>query len=56
MSNVSIDSEASDSEGTDEDEIQSNNKTNTIDFYDPKEMKDLQVSSEVKEIFQNILR
>ncbi|XP_066597483.1 intraflagellar transport protein 46 homolog [Prorops nasuta] len=51
---VNLGSEPSDSEETDEDEIQENAKV--IQLYDPGEFEDLQVSAEIKELFQNITR
>lgn len=51
-----IDSDPSDSEESDDDDIQSTNIANPIDLYDPKEFENLEASTEVKELFQNISR
>lgn len=51
-----IDSDPSDSEESDDDDIQGTNVANPIDLYDPKEFENLEASTEVKELFQNISR
>jgi len=51
-----IDSDPSDSEESDDDDIQGTSVAKSIDLYDPKEFENLEASTEVKELFQNIIR
>lgn len=46
---------ASDSEETDDDEIQGGT-ARVLETYNPKEFEDLYVSAEIKELFENIIR
>lgn len=48
-------STASDSEETDDDDIQGGT-ARILETYDPKKFEDLQVSAEIKELFENIIR
>lgn len=52
---MNVGSDLSDSDETDEDDILGST-AKTIEIYDPKQFEDLQVSSEVRELFQNISR
>lgn len=49
-------SDPSDSEESDDDDIQGSSVAKPIDLYDPKEFEGLEASTEVKELFQNIIR
>lgn len=49
-------SDPSDSEESDDDDIQGSSIAKPIDLYDPKEFENLEASTEVKELFQNIIR
>lgn len=51
-----IGSDPSDSEETDEDDIQESSISKQMEIYNPKEFEDLNVSTELKELFQNISR
>lgn len=51
-----IGSDPSDSEETDDDDIQGSSISKQMEIYDPKEFEDLNVSTELKELFQNISR
>ncbi|XP_071579697.1 intraflagellar transport protein 46 homolog [Temnothorax nylanderi] len=51
-----IGSDPSDSEESDDDDIQGSSVAKPIDLYDPKEFENLEASTEVKELFQNIIR
>ncbi|KAF7993092.1 hypothetical protein HCN44_005873 [Aphidius gifuensis] len=53
---VKIESDLSDSEETDDDDIQGSSIKKPIELYNPKDFEDLEVSAEVKELFQNITR
>ncbi|KAG7210229.1 hypothetical protein KM043_011779 [Ampulex compressa] len=53
---LGIGSDPSDSEETDDDDIQATNTGKQVELYDPKQFEDLEVSTEVKELFQNIIR
>ncbi|XP_024938728.1 intraflagellar transport protein 46 homolog isoform X2 [Cephus cinctus] len=53
---MGIGSDPSDSEETDDDDIQATSMAKSLDFYDPKKFEDMEVSAEVKELFQNIMR
>ncbi|XP_029173793.1 intraflagellar transport protein 46 homolog [Nylanderia fulva] len=53
---LEIGSDPSDSEESDDDDIESTNAAKSIDLYDPKEFENLEASTEVKELFQNIIR
>ncbi|KAL0110499.1 hypothetical protein PUN28_013838 [Cardiocondyla obscurior] len=53
---MGIDSDPSDSEESDDDDIQGSSVAKPIDLYDPKEFENLEASTEVKELFQNIIR
>ncbi|XP_012538376.1 intraflagellar transport protein 46 homolog [Monomorium pharaonis] len=53
---LGIGSDPSDSEESDDDDIQGTNVVKSIDLYDPNEFENLEVSTEVRELFQNILR
>jgi intraflagellar transport protein 46 len=53
---MGLDSESSDSEDSEEMDIQKISKMKQTEFYDFKQFEDLEVSSEVKELFQNIKR
>lgn len=53
---LEIGSDPSDSEESDDDDIQSTNIAKPIDLYDPKEFENLEASTEVKELFHNIMR
>ncbi|KAJ8664424.1 hypothetical protein QAD02_006086 [Eretmocerus hayati] len=53
---MGLDSETSDSEDSDDLDAQKSSRIKPADLYDPKQFDDLQVSSEVKELFQNISR
>lgn len=46
----------SDSEESDDDDIQGSSVAKAIDLYDPKDFENLEASMEVKELFQNIMR
>lgn len=50
---MGLDSETSESDDSEETDL---HKSKRADFYDPKQFEDLEASSEVKELFQNILR
>ncbi|XP_043478629.1 intraflagellar transport protein 46 homolog [Leptopilina heterotoma] len=52
---VNVGSDLSDTDETDEDDIQASN-AKIIEIYDPKQFEHLQVSSEIRELFQNIQR
>lgn len=51
-----IGSDPSDSEETDDDDIQESSISKQMEIYNPKEFEDLNVSTELKELFQNISR
>lgn len=53
---MGIASDPSDSEETDDDDIQGTSIAKHVELYDPKQFEDLDVSTEVKELFQNIMR
>ncbi|XP_043514905.1 intraflagellar transport protein 46 homolog isoform X1 [Frieseomelitta varia] len=53
---IGIHSDPSDSEESDDDDIQGTNNAQPIEIYNPKDFEDLEVSTEVKELFQNIMR
>ncbi|CAK9816764.1 Intraflagellar transport protein 46 homolog [Anthophora quadrimaculata] len=53
---MGLNSDPSDSEESDDDDIQGTNNAPLIEIYDPKDFDDLEVSTEVKELFQNITR
>ena len=53
---MGIGSDPSDSEESDDDDIQGTSTRKSIQFYDPKEFEDLEVSAEIKELFHNIMR
>lgn len=53
---MGIGSDPSDSEESDDDDIQGTGNVQPIEMYNPKDFEDLQVSTEVKELFQNIMR
>lgn len=53
---LEIGSDPSDSEESDDDDIQGTNAAKPIDLYDPKEFENLEASTEVKELFHNIMR
>ncbi|XP_043281528.1 intraflagellar transport protein 46 homolog isoform X2 [Venturia canescens] len=53
---MAIGSDPSDSEETDDDDIQATNPKTSIELYDHTKFDDLDVSVEVKELFQNITR
>lgn len=53
---MGIGSDPSDSEESDDDDIQGTSVAKPIDLYDPKEFENLEASTEVKELFQNIIR
>lgn len=53
---MGISSDPSDSEESDEDENQGTGNAQPIKMYSPKDFEDLEVSTEVKELFQNITR
>lgn len=49
-------SDPSDSEESDDDDIERTGAAKPIELYDPKEFENLEASTEVKELFQNIMR
>lgn len=53
---MGIGSDPSDSEESDDDDIQGTSVEKGIDLYDSKEFENLEVSTEIKELFQNIIR
>ncbi|XP_077259940.1 intraflagellar transport 46 [Temnothorax americanus] len=53
---MGIGSDPSDSEESDDDDIQGSSVAKSIDLYDPKEFENLEASTEIKELFQNIIR
>ncbi|XP_076240845.1 intraflagellar transport 46 [Calliopsis andreniformis] len=53
---MGISSDPSDSEESDDDDIRETRNVPPIEMYNPKDFEDLQVSIEVKELFQNIMR
>lgn len=53
---MAIGSDPSDSEETDDDDIQGTTAKTSIELYDHTKFDDLEVSVEVKELFQNIMR
>ncbi|XP_014476424.1 PREDICTED: intraflagellar transport protein 46 homolog [Dinoponera quadriceps] len=53
---IDIGSDPSDSEESDDDDIQGTNVAKPVDLYNPKEFENLEASTEVKELFQNITR
>ncbi|EZA49581.1 hypothetical protein DMN91_006204 [Ooceraea biroi] len=53
---LGLGSDPSDSEESDDDDIQGSSVAKAIDLYDPKDFENLEVSMEVKELFQNIMR
>lgn len=53
---MGIHSDPSDSEESDDDDIQGTINAQQIELYNPKDFEDLKVSTEVKELFQNIMR
>lgn len=53
---MGIGSDPSDSEESDDDDIQGSSIAKAIDLYDPKEFENLEASTEIKELFQNIIR
>ncbi|KAK9300401.1 hypothetical protein QLX08_006931 [Tetragonisca angustula] len=53
---IGIHSDPSDSEESDDDDIQGTSNAQPIEIYNPKDFEDLEVSTEVKELFQNIMR
>ncbi|XP_053987139.1 intraflagellar transport protein 46 homolog isoform X2 [Hylaeus volcanicus] len=53
---LGISSDPSDSEESDDDDIQGTNNAQPIEVYNPKDFENLDVSMEVKELFQNIIR
>ncbi|XP_020283012.1 intraflagellar transport protein 46 homolog [Pseudomyrmex gracilis] len=53
---MEIGSDPSDSEESDDDDIQGSSIAKSIDLYNPKEFENLEASTEVKELFQNIMR
>ncbi|KOC69402.1 Intraflagellar transport protein 46 like protein [Habropoda laboriosa] len=53
---MGLNSDPSDSEESDDDDIQGTNNAPLVEIYNPKDFDDLNVSTEVKELFQNIMR
>ncbi|XP_017760611.1 PREDICTED: intraflagellar transport protein 46 homolog [Eufriesea mexicana] len=53
---MGIHSDPSDSEENDDDDIQGMSNAQHVEIYNPKDFEDLDVSTEVKELFQNIMR
>ncbi|XP_076750444.1 intraflagellar transport 46 [Xylocopa sonorina] len=53
---MGLNSDPSDSEESDDDDIQGTSNVQPVEIYNPKDFEDLQVSTEVKELFQNIMR
>lgn len=53
---MGIGSDPSDSEESDDDDIQGTSVAKPVDLYNPKEFENLEASTEVKELFQNITR
>lgn len=53
---MGIHSDPSDSEESDDDDIQGTSNAQPIEIYNPKDFEDLEVSTEMKELFQNIMR
>ncbi|KAL7294934.1 hypothetical protein TKK_0011855 [Trichogramma kaykai] len=53
---MALDSETSDSEDSEDEDAQKFTRMKMIDLYDSKQFEDLDVSAEVKELFQNISR
>ncbi|KAG5346598.1 IFT46 protein, partial [Acromyrmex charruanus] len=53
---MEIGSDPSDSEESDDNDIQGTSIAKPINLYDPKEFENLEASTEVKELFQNIMR
>ncbi|KAK0074930.1 hypothetical protein PV325_002761, partial [Microctonus aethiopoides] len=53
---IGLGSDPSDSEETDDDDIQGTNVKKPVELYNPKDFEDLTASVEVKELFQNITR
>ena len=53
---MEIGSDPSDSEESDDNDIQGTSITKLINLYDPKEFENLEASTEIKELFQNIIR
>ena len=53
---MTLDSETSDSEDSEDLDAQKFTRMKMADFYDSKQFENLDVSSEVKELFQNITR
>nr|XP_012152012.1 PREDICTED: intraflagellar transport protein 46 homolog isoform X2 [Megachile rotundata] len=51
-----MNSDPSDSEESDDDDIEGTNNAQPVEIYNPKDFEDLDVSTEVKELFQNIMR
>ncbi|XP_017885006.1 intraflagellar transport protein 46 homolog [Ceratina calcarata] len=51
-----LNSDPSDSEETDDDDIQGTSNAQLVEIYNPKDFEDLEVSMEAKELFQNIMR
>ncbi|XP_076545474.1 intraflagellar transport 46 [Osmia lignaria lignaria] len=53
---MGINSDPSDSEESDDDDIEGTINAQPVEIYNPKDFEDLEVSIEVKELFQNIMR
>lgn len=53
---MGIGSDPSDSEESDDDDIQGTSVAKPVDLYNPKDFENLETSTEVKELFQNITR
>ncbi|XP_031829649.1 intraflagellar transport 46 [Nomia melanderi] len=53
---LGISSDPSDSEESDDDDIQATSNAQQVEIYNPKDFEDLEVSAEVTELFQNIMR
>ncbi|XP_076640926.1 intraflagellar transport 46 isoform X2 [Halictus rubicundus] len=53
---LEIGSDPSDSEETDDDDIQGTSTAQQIEIYNPKDFENLKASAEVTELFQNIMR
>lgn len=51
-----IESDPSDSEESDDDDIEGTKVKKPVELYNPKEFENLEASAEVKELFQNIMR
>lgn len=53
---MGLNSDPSDSEESDDDDIQGTSNAQPVELYNPKDFEDLDVSAEVRELFQNIMR